>query len=494
MSTLRARTELNANGFNQGVGKMQNRVRTFQTQLKSMAGTMAAAFSVTIVAQAARSVMQWGSALTDLAAQSRLTTDEIQTLEVASLRAGVGTEKIRTVMSKLSVVIGQAKSGMKTYVDLFDKIGVSQSELAKMNTRQVLERVASAFTEAEAGSIAYGASLELLGTRSGAQLQEVLEDLANVGLDGMIKREKEAGTILEEEMLQRLDDLEDRLQLATRQTKVIAAEIGVGLVESLNNAGTGFGDLVGKIALFGMKSEEVKDIMRNMGREVRENPWKVFTGFIPAVLLEGIGRKVNTPDKEEEGEDDSGRERAVQSLLQKEKALAEEKKKTAAAERALAKENMDLYEQLLDVNERLGSERAKMKQLDASNLVGVEQSRQRILKLQLEELRIQNKLNAEHKRRQDITEREANQLESRKADIRERAEERKERLKLEGVGTQGVSADRLAQMGGYTTGQASPVQRVAERQLEVAKRMEKIERDMAAALQRIANDENGGLT
>ena len=219
MATIRAKSELDSRGFKKGTDKMKGSVKSFQGGLGKLKVAMASAFAVVGIVRSLRALTMFGSTLSDLANQSGLTTDQFQALELASLKAGVSQEKIRTVTSKLAVTLGQAKTGMKTYVDLFDKAGISFKEVQNMDMAGAIQKLSEAFTEAEPGTVEYGAILELLGTRSGAQMKEVLASIAEETLPGLTQKFRESGDVIDSNMIKQLDSAEDSIQLFSRRIK-----------------------------------------------------------------------------------------------------------------------------------------------------------------------------------------------------------------------------------------------------------------------------------
>jgi hypothetical protein len=219
MAEVRATTKLDSRGFEVGTKKMKKSLSGLSSKPGDIKSAIAGAFAVRALVGLGKEAIQFGSTISDLADQAGLTTDQFQALEVAALNAGVKQEKIRTVMSKLNVVMGQAKSGMKTYVDLFKKVGISQQELVASSPVQMLERLAKVMSESERGSVEFGAALEILGTRSGAQLVEVFRKINDEGLDVMIERGKKAGQIMGEDLVNNLDSAADALERFDRAKK-----------------------------------------------------------------------------------------------------------------------------------------------------------------------------------------------------------------------------------------------------------------------------------
>jgi len=286
---LRIGTGLDSRKFNSGVDSMEKRTQRFSKVAMGLGAKIAGAFSVTAVAGMTRAAIRLGSEISDLATQAGLTTEEFQTLELASIKAGVSSDKIRTVMAKLSVVMGQAKRGMKTYVDMFNAAGISMEQLNRMSPAQVFEELSRTVTKATRGSEEFGAVIELLGTRSGAQLIEVMNQIANEGFQNMIDKAKEAGDVIRDDVIKELDNLEDELQLLERRMTLFFGKRAVGamsgfdqwkkeVAEATEAFGGGLGGFMrgggARHALaMGRESEDTKKLLeyRERMRAVEEN-------------------------------------------------------------------------------------------------------------------------------------------------------------------------------------------------------------------------------
>jgi len=240
MAEIRATTKLDSKGFEVGTKKMKSSLEKLTSKLKGMSGMLAGAFGVGALTGAVKETIAFGSELTDLAAQAGITTDQLQALEIAAINAGVAPAKIRTAFSKLNVVMGQARRGMKTYIDLFEEVGITQEDVARMSPVEVFEELARVLSVAENGSASFGAALEILGTRSGAQLIEVFKKINNDGLDQMIKKGKAAGQIMSEDLVNSLDQTADALEQLKRNAKVLTGKAVGGLSGFFKDVATFF--------------------------------------------------------------------------------------------------------------------------------------------------------------------------------------------------------------------------------------------------------------
>jgi hypothetical protein len=236
IAQLKAVLKMDNAQYKAGMRDSKTSTKSLQQSISKVGAAIAGAFSIGIITRFARAATQLGSEISDLATQSGLTTDQLQALEVSAIRAGSSADRIRTIFSKISVTLGQAKSGMKTYVDLFEKLGISQRELSRLDTAGAFERISQVMATASQGSVEFGAGLELLGTRSGARVLEVMREINDVGLNGLVKSAQEAGQVIDADVIKKLDEIEDKLQLTGRRLKGVFGGLLVSLVSGIEDA------------------------------------------------------------------------------------------------------------------------------------------------------------------------------------------------------------------------------------------------------------------
>lgn len=243
MATLKATTKLDSTGFNTGVDKMKKKSSGLGATFKKLGGVMAATFSVGAVIGFTKAIINMGSKMTDLADQSGLTLRQFQALNAVSIRAGVSSEKVQAAMAKISVSMGEAMSGAGEYVDMFQSIGLTQEKLATMNPAQVFEKLAQVMSRSQRGTEEYGAALQIIGTRSGAKLVEVMRQAAG-GLDNMADSAANASLIMEDELVKSLDKAADDFAIFWLQIKVGAAKTFSALTDFGRNIGKEWAEMI----------------------------------------------------------------------------------------------------------------------------------------------------------------------------------------------------------------------------------------------------------
>jgi len=458
MGRLVAKTKLDNTGFKAGIGGMKGEVKGFQSQLGALKGVIAGAFAIGGLVRLTRSAIAAGSTLTDLALQTGLTTDEFQALELTAINAGTPMEKIRGVLTKVSVVLGQAKSGMKTYVDLFNKAGISTERLATLDTPGALKAIADEMQGATEGSVKFGAILEILGTRSGIQLREVLTELSNTTLPGLIDRFKETGDIIDNNLLQLMDASEDSMQRFARRMKfaiggavtktaagfVVFGKTLKGIFVDFKGGEKAFSDAADSVFLLGtasLKSADAIDAINRAAAKAQELK-------IPKVIDE-----------------------ADVKLVSELAALMEKRRK-----------------EQLSLNEKIAEEKKLLADIKV-DLSAEGQTKNAILQLKIDELGIQEKLNKLQKEATKESEKKA-KVDQKENQILEKADKKLDEIG-KGITVSPALADRLATIGGQIGGAVSPAARSAERATQLDERRNALLREVKQQL--IENRVEDGL-
>ncbi|MFH1602432.1 MAG: hypothetical protein ABIH03_00810 [Pseudomonadota bacterium] len=223
MPEVRITSKLDSTGVKRGAGEIKQSVGGVGESFGALKGIIAGAFSIGAITAFTKSIVELGSTLTHTAAQMGVSVETLQTLEIAGIKAGVGTDLIRQAFVKLQMEMGRAKEGEKTQLEMFERIGLSAEDLIRMSPEQVFERIARSATTARRGSSEFAAVMEILGTRSGAQLAQVLQEIAAKGLPAMAGELKKTGILLSTEVAGNLESIGTAWDLLWREMRATAA-------------------------------------------------------------------------------------------------------------------------------------------------------------------------------------------------------------------------------------------------------------------------------
>ena len=506
MTDLRVDSKLNSTGFNQGVDSMGRKVGKFKDQLKGLAGTIGVTFGIGAMVAFGRKITKFGSDLSDLAIQSGMSIENFQVMELALLKAGVSTEKIRSVMSKLNMAMGQANRGIKTYTDLFDLVGISQEKLSRSSPEEVFEMIAKSMANAKRGSAEFGAAIEILGARSAPQLTEVMQEISEKGFAKMREEALATGQILDKETIQKLDEAEDSFQEFGRTIMVVAAPAVVKFTEGLQLMGAMLKETPNTLGaptkglkeLFSIVPNALRGKKTDMGRPLRELGEAAERISKAGDEFETAKDKIDAAGPLiDDGDIVAANEAAkITDIIDSMKEIVKLREKMAETKEGIRIGKQDPAARLEEIDREIARRRRKQPGLkEAGETVKVNRLEAEILELQTQRLKVVEKIREEQEKTTQEAAKEREELSkeldmlTKKAhqaikDGQERLDSAKKTLNIEQV-----AVDRLARIGGFIGGQSNPAARAAQKQVELQKMTNDILGDINETLEDIAEQE-----
>ena len=454
MADLRARITADSKPFEDGLKRAKGKAAGFTNQLGAVKSALVGAFSVGVITRAAKAFIDFGSKITDLAKQSNISTDSFQALADSARRAGTDMEVVRVVLDKLIVEQGKALGGFGESVKKFEQLGLSLDDIRGKAPDEMFELLAIKLAESEKGAKDFSAVFEILGTRSGPRVLEVLEEVANIGLVGLTRKAKEAGTVLDELNAKRLDETADKLAQIGTRLKVGGAFLLDNYIKGWEIIGATAGAAIAQIESGGAISKEafvtlVKDVVNGTNSLVDMGE-----------AAETFRDKIN--DLKQDGE-----------IFGEDFELTTEELEKQNVEIGKLQDNVDkLLDKLKDRNrtdeERLAIIDAQIKK-EREGLTSAK--RQDVLKAESVVLDLLNKradlIDKIGQKEKSIAEERKNDAQDQKQTL----EELKAVSEGAGIAVGEQAADRLAKIGGFSGGQVTPQARIAERNLEIQRRM-----------------------
>lgn len=183
---------------------------TARTAVGSMTGFGSVA-GVTGLSMMAKNAIDAGSAISDMATATQTSIEELQVLTFAAREAGASNEQMANLLVRAQKSANDAARGLSTAKDAFAQLGINAETFIDLAPERKLEVLGQALVTAEGDTRAYGAALDLLGTRNAPKLMEVLQRLGTDGFDKMAKDAKDAGQVMAEEVSQSMDNISDEI-------------------------------------------------------------------------------------------------------------------------------------------------------------------------------------------------------------------------------------------------------------------------------------------
>lgn len=190
-------------GFVNGLDKASREARKKSQDISAEAAKIGTAFAAAGVAMASAAAagvaaltvkgLQAVDTLDEMAEKAGTSVHSLQSLQLAFGEAGVDADQTQNAIKKLNVAIGDAQAGNKTAQATFDKLGLSVSELSKMDADERFAAIGDALVgygnAADKASIAsdifgakIGPDLAAALSQGGDNIRQASSDIEAMGL------------------------------------------------------------------------------------------------------------------------------------------------------------------------------------------------------------------------------------------------------------------------------------------------------------------------
>ena len=148
--------------------------------------------------ETAHEVIELGDALHKASEETGISVQTLSALKVAADYADVQFDQLQRGVAKFSVNLQQAEAGIGKAAQIFGVLGISQKELAEHgnDTAYMLEEVAKKLDEYGNGANKEALVSELFGARL-RDIQPILNDLAENGIQGMTDKARDMGVLFD---------------------------------------------------------------------------------------------------------------------------------------------------------------------------------------------------------------------------------------------------------------------------------------------------------
>jgi hypothetical protein len=176
----------------------------------------------------AKSALEVAAGLDELAQQLGVSAQYLQAVQFAAVQSGVKLEQLETGISKFSQKMGEAAAGNKDMIDSLNSVGVKILDThGKLRpTEELLTNIAQAILKIDDPAKRASAAVDFFG-KAGTRMLPLLAEMAK-GLDGMGKAAKDAGAMISDETIAKLDALADRSERTRLVMRALFAENAAG--------------------------------------------------------------------------------------------------------------------------------------------------------------------------------------------------------------------------------------------------------------------------
>lgn len=301
--------------------------------------------------------------LKDVSQNLQIDTESLQVLSQLVKENGGEFQNLTQAVVNYRNVLAQAREGNGAAAETFRNLRLSADELARLPIERQLEMVAKRIDEAGEGTDSFDAAVSLLGRRNAPQLTAALRTLAREGYDEVAKAAKEAGQVMENDSIERLDRAKESIERFQRSVTIQVGET----IGALDMIGESLGkDTGGTLrGILGAFMGDYTALGMSLAKNVTPATSNAGIPDAPVLSTEDERRRFRLFDLERQMGDvvnnslttESARRRQIVDLLEQQADLLNEKlrdypetikvnENTTQAELALLKEKTEIEAQL----------------------------------------------------------------------------------------------------------------------------------------------------
>jgi hypothetical protein len=189
MPEIKISTKIDNKGLQTGLNAAKGQVDKFDKSISKSGGGgifggIVPTFDLSSILQGALTTIKnmafYGADLADNIERAGISAQSFQKLETMTARGGGNQEEMVKALSKLEQAQGEVIAGDDKMIESFQRLGLSEKEVASMNVDQLYIRVAQAFQDSGRSASAYKDVLGILG-KTAKNLVPSFEEVANMG-------------------------------------------------------------------------------------------------------------------------------------------------------------------------------------------------------------------------------------------------------------------------------------------------------------------------
>jgi len=239
--------------------KINNRTSKLKKSFGGLAGAAVSLAGVAGLGALTSKILTLGDRIGKVAIQTGVAAEDLQKFQFAAEQSGVSTEGMNKALQKLNKQVGEAVLKGGPAKEALDQLGISAitSSGQVKSTETIFRDIAGAFGDVESDAIRAKIASDLFG-RAGVELIPLL----NAGADGVDKFGKQlesVGGVINDESIQSIQNLNDKINLLSKSFTGFLADSGT--FEYFGNIIDGWTFGVKKLnEKFGDQEKKIRDI------------------------------------------------------------------------------------------------------------------------------------------------------------------------------------------------------------------------------------------
>jgi hypothetical protein len=215
-----------ADAADRGVGQID---KAFGV-LKGAAAGLVAGIGIDAVVGVVNRGLEYASSLGEVSQQLGVTTKDLQVFRYAATQVGIDQETMDKGLAKLTKTLGDAKLGSTSATAAFGQLGISQAQIAKLDTGEAIRLIAERLAKVEDPAKRAAIEVDLFG-KAGQKLDTLLAG-GRSAVDELATSAEKLGVVLSDENIQKADETADKL---SAMKTVLEAKIATTVAENADS-------------------------------------------------------------------------------------------------------------------------------------------------------------------------------------------------------------------------------------------------------------------
>jgi len=210
--------------YTRGLNQMRGQTQKFASSVTASIKSMAALAGVGGIGTMTRSLISFGSEMSDLALRTKTSVKEFMVFRDVARDAGVEQSVLERALRNVVQRTQAAVDGNKSYAKSIERLGLNLNAFNNLSTAEKFIKISEASKNAKNESEAFRDIAVILGERAGPMLTEVLNKIATDGFDKLA----DSAVYFTDETARDLDRAEDAIQKFKESSLINLHKFGKG--------------------------------------------------------------------------------------------------------------------------------------------------------------------------------------------------------------------------------------------------------------------------
>jgi vacuolar-type H+-ATPase subunit F/Vma7 len=267
-------------GYNKTLTKAGVMAKNVGKKIKSsLSGRMVGLFGVAALGKFAKDALEAANKVDHLSRRLNIGTEDFQKLDFAAKMSGTTTDSLAISLQRIDEAQGRLAIGNKETAAAFKMFGIEADEAIGIDKADLFKRVAAELKNIVPTGQQKRAIQQLFGAEAGLKNIRMFTE----GLDDMMQKASDSGTIMADEQIRMAADVKDDLAAFKAEMLPIFLTIATSAMSAAVSVVDHVKVVIGAVAMVIVKTQEVLSKTWDRMRDDARGTIKEITGYIAKV-------------------------------------------------------------------------------------------------------------------------------------------------------------------------------------------------------------------